>query len=421
MRKVIWRGLAGVLIFTPLARGTVKVWSIAPVLGIIYTLVFWKLLNTLGSVPLERQKNALSGRVPSLWLPISVFAALAVISFVFSIYKHDSFSALLRLFAYIGVYYLIVNSFDSQMIKRLINLVIIIATGLSIYGFLQYFAGLNHSWWIPNKFLAATYVNHNHFAGYLELVIPAAIGMLFSRGASGRVPLERQKNALSGRIPAYRKLFLTLALIIMVVVFIFTQSRGAWISLAIALSVMNIALVKRGRLSKKTFFMLPLLAALIFAFIYTNREEIYRRVETINVAPGSETSLQGRLKIWQGALGMIREHPLLGVGIGDFDWGFYRYRPVGFEGRAVYAHNDYLHMAAEMGVFAPIIMLWIFMIAIFSGLKKENRSLALGCAAGILCLSLHGLVDFNFHIPANMLLFTVYLAIVMSKGETRRT
>lgn len=398
-KKIIWWSIASVLIFTPIARGTVKVWSIAPVLFIIYTLAFLKLSTTLGSVP--------SGEKPynRIRVPIITFAALAVISFAFSIYKHDSFYALLRLFAYIGVYYLIVNSFDSVMIKRLINLVIIIGAGLSIYGFLQYFAGLNHSWWIPRKFLAATYVNHNHFAGHLELVIPVAIGMLMSRDTS----------------PLYRKLFLILTLIIMVVVFIFTQSRGAWISLAIALLVMNIALVRRGRLSKKTLFILPLLAALIFSFIYSNRDEISKRMETISTMQKGETSIQGRFKIWQGALGMIREHPFFGVGIGDFDWGFYRYRPEGFNGRAVYAHNDYLHMATEMGILAPFIMLWIFIIAISTGLRKNSRSLMLGCATGILSLSLHGLVDFNFHIPANMLLFTVYLAIVMSKGETRRT
>ena len=38
-------------------------------------------------------------------------------------------------------------------------------------------------------------------------------------------------------------------------------------------------------------------------------------------------------------------------------------------------------------------------------------------AMGALSLSLHGLVDFNFHIPANMLLFTVYLAIVVRKPK----
>jgi len=41
----------------------------------------------------------------------------------------------------------------------------------------------------------------------------------------------------------------------------------------------------------------------------------------------------------------------------------------------------------------------------------------LGCAIGVLSMALHGLVDFNFHIPANMILFTIYAAIIMAEGK----
>ena len=111
---------------------------------------------------------------------------------------------------------------------------------------------------------------------------------------------------------------------------------------------------------------------------------------------------------------MVRERPLLGVGIGDFDKGFYRFRPVGFNSRAVYAHNDYLHMAAEMGVLAPLLMIFLFSAILFIGLKKNNDFILVGCCCGILSLSLHAWGDFNFHIPANMLLFTIWVACIMS-------
>lgn len=418
-KNILWYGIAAILIFMPIARGTVRVWSITPVLLVVYTLLFvwlWRIINNPGTVPLGRQEKAKAGTVPLLKTPIMAFAGLAILSFIFSIYKHDSFYALLRLFAYIGVYFLVVNNFDRQMLRRLLGLVILIGTGLSVYGFLQYFGELGHSWWDPKNFLAATFVNHNHFAGYLELVIPATIGMLFSKSTSGTVPLGRQKSALSGTVPSYRKLFLTLALIIMMVVFIFTQSRGGWISLAVSLLVMNIVLIKRRRLGKLSLWVFLLISGIIFAFSYLNREEIPKRIETMTNVQEKETSMPTRFKIWQGTIAIIRANPLIGTGIGVFDWGFYRYRPEGLNVRAVHAHNDYLHMAAEMGMLAPLVMVWLFALVVSRGFRKKNfSSVTLGCAIGVLSLSLHGLVDFNFHIPANMLLFSVFVGAVMLK------
>jgi hypothetical protein len=60
----------------------------------------------------------------------------------------------------------------------------------------------------------------------------------------------------------------------------------------------------------------------------------------------------------------------------------------------------------------------MFISVIAAGLKKKHfNSRRLGCAIGILSLSLHGLIDFNFHIPANMLLFSVYAGLIMAPAK----
>jgi O-antigen ligase len=391
-KNILFCGIAGILIFSPIARGATRIWAITPVLIIEFTLIFlwlWR-SNNKG----ERFERT------ALDKPILAFALLAIISFVFSIYKHDSFFALLRLFGYIGIYYLVLNNFGQIMRRRLLGLVICIGAGLSVYGFLQYFGALSHSWWVPKEFLAATYINHNHFAGYLELVIPLTIGMLFSR---------------SLRSFGYR-LVIVAALMIMLAVFVFAQSRGGWLSLALSLLVMNFILIKQGRLKKKSLLIFVLILGLIFYFFYFNRDEVSQRIETM--ADTGDLSLQSRVTIWQGAVKMVRDNPLIGVGIGTFDYGFSQYRTQGFDARAVNAHNEYLNVAAEMGIPACLIMLGIFIIIIAAGLKKEHFSARrLGCAIGMLSLSLHGLVDFNFHIPANMLLFSVYASLIMAGAK----
>ncbi|MGD0336869.1 MAG: hypothetical protein ABSB18_07235, partial [Candidatus Omnitrophota bacterium] len=139
-------GIAILMIFTPIARGAVRLWSITPVFLIIYFLLFlwfWKLSAIIGPVPVLK-KSLLDRLIPS-------FLILAAVSVIFSIYKHDSFYAFLRLLGYAGVYYLIVYNFDLSMKRRLLGLVLVVGTSLSIYGLLQYIGMLGHSWWFPEE------------------------------------------------------------------------------------------------------------------------------------------------------------------------------------------------------------------------------------------------------------------------------
>ena len=396
-KNFIWFGAALLLVFTPFARGGVYVWSASLAMAIIIFLVFiwlWVLNNSKGY----------KFQLTSLGVPILLFLLLAIISSIFSIYKHDSFYALLKLFSYICFFYLIVNNFDYNMIRRMIGLIICIATILSLYGLLQYFDILPHQWWRPQDFLASTYVNHNHFSGYLELAMPVTLGVL----------LKSDKKNI------FIKISLIVALIVMMTALIFAQSRGAWLCLAFSFCVMGAILFRKSGISRTTALTAIALLLLVFIFcsIYFTSPHVSQRLDTIFEAQLDEASFQSRLEIWQASIKNIRQHPLVGSGIGTFSWGFssFRSEELGRVGPR-FAHNDYLHMGVEMGVLAPLIMIWIFIIAIRTGLTIVSSHLdILGCCVGVLSLVLHGLVDFNFHIPANMLLFVAYAAFIMNKS-----
>lgn len=388
-------GLAVMLAFAPIARGAVRTWSITPILLVEAILISTWLLKVVNSGSYRFKLTALD-------IPLGIFTLLAIASFIVSIYKYDSLYALLMLLGYIGVYYVVAEEFDSKMRWNLGRYLIFLGTGLSFYGLLQYLGIFAHPWWVPNNFLAATYVNHNHFAGYLELVIPLAMALFLTA-----------KPALKP------KLALAVALVIMSAAFILTQSRGAWMSLSVSLLVMMIATGRDSSRRITAVLTLLVLAAAIISFVYLSRDLISARLETMAAASG-EPSLASRLAIWKGALRMAADRPVFGTGIGTFMWAFPRYRPEGLNVIANFAHNDYLNIAAEMGAASLFTALWMLAAVIKSGLSKTLREpIRFGCAIGVLSLSLHGFVDFNFHIPANMLLFTVYAAFIMS-GERRK-
>lgn len=392
-RGILFSGITFILAFAPLARGAapLRLWSITPVLLVLYFLIFIWLIYANNSRGYRFTRTTLDK-------PLIIFIILAAVSFIFSIYKYISLYNLIILFSYFCLYYLIVNEFDHVMIRRMVNIVISIAAAISIYGLMQYLGILSHSWWNPKEFLAATFVNHNHFAGYLELVIPVAVGLLLKE--------KGYKTALLA------------ALIIMISAFILAQSRGAWISLSLSLFVMASIVVRDQRKNKKIIFILILIAVAMFAIIYSGREIVSQRIESVTGISYKEISADTRIKIWKGAMGIIKDNPVTGTGIGTFIWAFPRYNPEILDVQANFAHNDYFEMAAEMGILAPVIMILLFIGAIREGFKNRKANpLGLGCAIGILSLALHGMTDFNFHIPANMILFTIWMAIAVRSSR----
>ena len=401
-KKIFWVGIAVALVFSPIAGGATKTWALTPLLLIEALLIFvcfWKRNNER-----EQRTEHRAQRSRMEWL-ILAFVILAAISFAFSVYKYASFYALISLSGYIGIYYIITTEFDREMMKRVINIVIMLAACLSLYGILQYFDIIGHPWWNPKEFLASTFVNHNHFAGYLELVIPVAV-----------IALARALRDTENKGMAY-KAALAAAAAVMAAAFIIAQSRGAWISLSISFLVGTYFTLRKRTYDKKGIALFILFVVLIAVLAFFGKDIIKERVETVSDL-GSDSSSVTRLKVWQGAIGIIKDNPVIGTGIGTFVWGFNRYRPEGLNVQANFAHNEYLNMAAEMGVLAGFIMLWLFFAAAGMGIIREKAlHYSVGCAVGVMSLALHGLVDFNFHIPANMLLFTVWMAFIVSDSR----
>lgn len=382
------------LLFLPIARAGARDWvmSLAMVFGA--PLVFVWLLRADNSKKYKFKRTSFD---PELF----IFGIIVFLSFVFSINKYRSLCVFLGLAGYIGIYYLLVDNFSRDMWRRLLGLIVFIGTGLSVYGLLQYFGCLPNFWWISEKSLASTYVNHNQFAGYLELVIPLTLGFIFSN----------RKKALG------YKLVLIAALVLMASAFVLSQSREAWLCLAASLVVVGILLLRRAGFSRRRITLLFLLIVFVFVLIAFISPKALRQAGKIMITESEKESFQDRWKIWQGSISMIKDKPLFGWGLGTFAQGFLRFKPKDLEKKADFAHNDYIQVAAESGIFGLIAMLWILVFLLREGFAKgKSYPFVLGCVTGNLSFCLHGFLDFNFYIPANMFLFIVYSAFIMS-GE----
>ena len=119
------------------------------------------------------------------------------------------------------------------------------------------------------------------------------------------------------------------------------------------------------------------------------------------------------------ALALVEDKPWLGHGGGTYYTAFPPYKQAGSPWHWDHAHNDYVQVAADMGLVGLALWLGIAVVSAWQALRlvRQRRSaeaLGLGVAAllATISLGLHTMVDFNLHIVANALTFTVLLAAV---------
>jgi O-antigen ligase len=388
----IFGGIVLILVLSPILRGAVDVPSICLIAFITMTCLFLFLLRLILEEKLEI-------RLSGLELPLLLLLVLGTASTFFSIYPEQSKRELGFFFCCLSIYFLSLNFFSNR--KRIYFLSLIIVTSgvcLSLLGLFSYAYSMGTSFW--KGALSSTYVNHNHFAGYLELCLPLALGL------TGYVT-EKGKRAI-----------LILGIVLMIVSLILTLSRGGWIGAGLSLFFMAYLAKKRGILSKKMWIGAVIWLTLFTAAVF-GLNPIMERLSTFDNIFRDPINFDSRIKVWEGTLEVIRDRPLLGTGMGTFAYAFPSHRPAGINCRYLYAHNDFLHFTSEMGIFFLPLFFWTMFSALRMGIntffKSESRlkrGVSLGCSTGILAIFIHSISDFNLHIPANALLFFVFLGMI---------
>jgi O-antigen ligase len=342
----------------------------------------------------------------------------------FSIYPHDTVLAVLKFLAYLSAFVLAAYLFDSGKRKStLIRGLMFIACFEAAYGIIQYLTGWQKIFTLTKQFdldvATGTYINRNHFAGLLELTLPFVLASGF---CSFQIWSERRQAGLNQRASAerssagVRSIFYLFLTTIVVVAVIFSRSRSG--ILATAFSIVFIVLLAQVKAKRKTwmlgFFLFSL--CIVGYGLWIGLDPVLARFEQIR-EPGY-LQLEGRIGFWKAALPLVRDHSLVGTGLGTFGTAFRRYQTGHVYNYVDHAHNDYLEFASDTGLlgaallFLPILYLFFKMIIGFLGdTRRFRRSVTLGCIGSTLALLIHSVTDFNLQIPANALVFAVVLGI----------
>jgi O-antigen ligase len=260
-----------------------------------------------------------------------------------------------------------------------------------------------------------TYVNRNHFAGFLEMSLPFPI--LYAVAV-----LRRSRKRFEAPVwPAV----IACALISVAAVILFaitlSLSRMGLISTLSSLLVVGSLGLARGWPAWKRSIAIVLVAALvILGFLLLPTERLIARYGDLN---REELSADIRAQIWRDTLRLIAAYPVFGCGLGGYHSGLLRYKTVTPMLTVDFAHNDYLQILAEMGALGFLIFLALaFRILYFSlraavGSRGQGRYLALACAGSFTAILLHSFVDFNLYIPANAMLLAWIAGVAAGAGR----
>jgi O-antigen ligase len=241
----------------------------------------------------------------------------------------------------------------------------------------------------------AFYGSPNNLALYLGRVLPLAVVV----------------SIWASRQP--RRWAYAVAASAMLVVLLFTYSRGAWL-VGVPASLLFLAGMRGRRPLAVASALLVLAAVVVVLFLGPGRL-------TLLLDPAQGTTFF-RLQLWRSSLAMLRDHPILGVGLDNF---LYQYRthyvlPTAWEEfNLSHPHNLILDSWLRLGLPGLAVFAWLLVFSFRCGWfayrrlpESLERLLALGLMGGMVYTVAHGLIDNAFFLVDLAYVFALMLALV---------
>jgi len=361
--------------------------------------------------------SELSLKKTNLNLPLTLFCSVLLVSLFFSHSKIISFQELILFISYIILFILITNHvLNKKDFNGFIYLFFILSFIVSIYTLIQYY-GLDPFLGDLGK-LTSTIGQKNWISNYLAMILP--IGFSF---------FILQRN------PKIKYIYFIL-LAILYASLLICQSRGIWISIVITLIFASYILLSFNLLTifkkNKKWLIALFTVFLIITIIYSTENPLNKSRLTVAERAAStfdiyDPSINTRFLIWGTTLEMIKGKPIFGLGIGTFKYHYLYYQAeylqnhpnyIKNSGKAREAHNEYLHIWAEIGIIGLGIFLIIiailykeFLLFFRQEEDKKKKIIAWGLLLAINTFLFHSLFTFPSHVPALASTFFVLLGL----------
>lgn len=362
---------------------------------ILYTLI---VLQILGFLFISKERNYVLNIIKNLFND-KIFLSLILLNitmYLSAIVSTDirvTVTNSIRFTMYIFVFYSITYKVKNSTCKLLFNSFVSVATlsGLCTVGQIVYTKYLGYK--IDKTMRMPSFLeNPNNLGAYSILAFFIVIMILITT-----------KNLKY-------KIFYGISSLLLLINIMFSQSRNALIALIVGVFIISILYDKR-------FFILSLIFPIIFFIIPAIRARIFQIFDM------SQNS--SRFSIWDVAISMIKDHPILGIGYENFSVQYPVYisnnpNLVVSDGYLpLHPHNIFFKMQAELGILGTMIFISFVVVTIITLYKliksansKIHRSVMIGILASYLTFLFMNLLDCYFNTPKVIITLFIILAFV---------
>jgi len=444
-----------ILIFSPLAFGTVEPWSLTIMETSCFLAFFIFLLRNI------RDKKSFLYEIPGI-IPLTFLLAFILLQLVplpaemvkiispgtYNIYKDTIFadqqtrwislsintkqtlSEFFRIASYVVFYVLTIQLLTNKdnLIKT-IAVVVVFASLLSLFGILQHILFNNKIYWIRELSQGGTpfgpYVNRNHYAGLMGMLLPVVLSLfLFYKPSVANTSLRERIIELFNKQWTNTYLLLGFSAVLIGTSIFLTLSRSGIVSLCLSMIVYGLIFLSRGTNKKRAVIIIVIFMLVVLSVGWFGWSPIFERFEKIRNPQGDISEM--RIEVWKDSLKIIREFPLVGTGFGSFINIYPKYRTIPGDSVADHAHNDYIEVLVTGGFVTLMIFTWFLIALLYKTyrvfLKRHETYsiyLFIGSVTGIISILLHSITDFNLYIGANGLYFFFLSGLVVSAANSR--
>ena len=329
------------------------------------------------------------------------------------------------------VFILAINIFnDYKKIEMLIKSIVVSLALVSIIGLLQYyFFNID---FINNLFTqivipAATFGNKNMASHFVVMALPLSLILMFTSKSNRQVVFYSIATAIGAWFLIYttaRQAYIAIFVELLVLALFFILDKWKNKDKAMLATMEN----KKGKSTAIIFILIFLIFAANFTtqgFNSGNNSKI-TKIQSISVDERNP-----RLPAWRNTIEMIKEHPIIGVGVGQWQAKYPLYydrvmKDIIFnEGtRLKRLHNDYLEIFANVGVIGYVFLLWLSWLMIrkiwfiLSDFKNEHRSYTLALTLGIIGFLVVAVFSFPIRMFFPAFLLFIFIGVIDSINST---
>ena len=383
----------------PLPRGVLE--AISP--ATLGYLESYDLRWAYGLVPTG--SHAISLNPAKTWLAIALLAAFALLLLgTARLVAHAGPARLGGGLIALGTLVALVAIIQDAMTSHLL------AYDVKIYGF-----------WEPQNRATpyGPFVNRNHYAGWILMTLPVALGCLaglLENGFRQVRPTLRDRLLWMGSPAGGRAWLLLLGIAVMTLSLLLSESRSGPAAFAMAVAIAGVVVLPGSRPWLRAAAGLGLALLLVAAVaIWAGADTGLARFSSVS------TEIGARLSAWSDALAIVGAFPIFGTGLNTYGAASLLYQSTSLTSHYREAHNDYLQLAAEGGLLLGIpVLLCLWQLVRLIGARfaapdpdRVRYWIRVGATTGLLGIAIQSLVEFSLQMPGNAALFAVLAGVAI--------